>query len=127
MNFKFKSFLRKFFITFVILTSAFYIMVQAEVKGDDLKNFKTKLDSRVPNLLKKYDIAGTSIGIISDGKLTYVLNYGYSDKSENKPITNDTVFQIGSISKSVAAVSVMHLVQQGKLDLDAPAEKYLTR
>jgi D-alanyl-D-alanine carboxypeptidase len=127
MNFKFKSFLRKFFITFVILTSAFYIMVQAEVKGDDLKNFKTKLDSRVPNLLKKYDIAGTSIGIISDGKLTYVLNYGYSDKSENKPITNDTVFQVGSISKSVAAVSVMHLVQQGKLELDAPAEKYLTR
>ncbi|MBK1810798.1 beta-lactamase family protein [Clostridium sp. YIM B02505] len=127
MNFKLKNSLRKFLITFVILSLAICISVQAEVNDNDLKNFKTKLDDRVPKLLKKYDIAGTSIGLISDGKLTYVLNYGSSDKSENKPITNDTVFQVGSISKSVAAVSVMHLVQEGKLDLDAPAERYLTR
>ncbi|GKU30544.1 serine hydrolase domain-containing protein [Clostridium folliculivorans] len=127
MDFKFKSFLRKFLVTFVILNLAICVSVQAEVNNNDLKNFKTKLDDSVRKLLKKYDIAGTSIGLISGGKLTYVLNYGYSDKSENKLITNDTVFQVGSISKSVAAVSVMHLVQQGKLDLDAPAEKYLTR
>ncbi|QAA32201.1 serine hydrolase [Clostridium manihotivorum] len=127
MNPKSKNFLRKFFISLVILSLAFCVMVHAEVNNNDLKNFKAKLDSRVPKLLKKYDIGGTSIGLISGGKLTYVLNYGYSDKSENKPITNDTVFQVGSVSKSVAAVSVMHLVQEGKLDLDAPAERYLTR
>lgn len=127
MSLKIKSFLRKFLIIFAILSSAICVSVQAEVNGNDLKNFKAKLDGRVPKLLKKYDIGGTSIGLISGNKLTYILNYGYSDKSENKPITNDTVFQVGSISKSVAAVSVMHLVEEGKLDLDAPAERYLTR
>ena len=43
------------------------------------------------------------------------------------PVTPDTVFQVGSISKPVTAWGVMRLVQQGKLDLDAPVDRYLTR
>jgi CubicO group peptidase (beta-lactamase class C family) len=47
--------------------------------------------------------------------------------ARDAPVTPDTVFQVGSISKSVTAWGVMRLVQQHKLDLDAPVERYLTR
>ena len=93
----------------------------------NIANYKNKLDNLIPKYLKKYNITGASIGIVSDGKISYVLNYGYSDKKDKKAVNNDTVFQVGSISKSLAALGVMHLVDEGKISLDDPAEKYLTR
>lgn len=67
------------------------------------------------------------MGIIQNGKVVYILNYGMADKNENKPINNNTIFQVGSVSKSLAAWVVMHLIDEGKIGLDDPAQKYLTR
>lgn len=93
----------------------------------NIKDFRNKLDSSVPKLLKRYNIAGTSIGIIQNGKAVYILNYGISDKRLSKPVDNDTIFQVGSISKSLTAWGVMHLADEGKISLDDPVEKCLSR
>lgn len=98
----------------------------AMVKGN-IKSFKNKLDNLAPELLKRYNIPGTSIGVIQNGKVVYILNYGMADKSKGKAVDNNTIFQVGSVSKTLAACGIMHLVDDGKIKLDAPAEKYLTR
>ena len=59
--------------------------------------------------------------------MTWSKGYGRADTSRGVPVTPDTVFEVGSISKPVTAWGVMRLVQQGKLDLDAPVDRYLTR
>ncbi|MBU3146123.1 serine hydrolase [Clostridium sp. CF012] len=89
--------------------------------------FKNKLDKLVPELQKRYGVPGTAIGIIQDGEIKYVLNYGLEDKKKDKAISDDTVFQAASMSKSLTAWGVMKLVEEGEISLDHPAEKYLTR
>lgn len=56
-----------------------------------------------------------------------ILNYGRADKSKGKEVNNNTIFQVGSVSKTLTACGVMHLVDEGKIKLDDPVEKYLTR
>ena len=65
--------------------------------------------------------------LVRDGQLTWSKGHGQADTARGAAVTPDTVFRVGSISKSVTAWGVLRLVQQGKLDLDAPVERYLTR
>jgi len=89
--------------------------------------FKRKLDEEVPKWQKRYGVPGVAIGIVHEGKAVYTLNYGYADKRGHKALTGDTLFQAGSVSKSVAAWGVLRLVDQGVLSLDDPVGKYMTR
>lgn len=82
--------------------------------------FKRKLDEEVPKWQKRYGVPGVAIGIVHEGKAVYTLNYGYADKRGHKALTADTLFQAGSVSKSVAAWGVLRLVDQGVLSLDDP-------
>ena len=77
-------------------------------------------------MLKKYGVPGVKIAVI-DGDKVWEKEYGYADKSAKKLITANTIFQVGSVSKMVTAWGVMKLVDQDKIDLNAPVEKYLTR
>ncbi len=73
-----------------------------------------------------YNVPGVSIAYIRDGKIAWARGYGLKQKG-GEPVTPDTLFQAGSISKPVAAMSVLSLVQAGKLDLDADVNRYLRR
>jgi CubicO group peptidase (beta-lactamase class C family) len=77
--------------------------------------------------LAAFDVPGVAIALVRNGRPTWSRGYGRADVESGAAVTPDTVFQVGSISKSVSAWGVMRLVQQGKLDLDAPVERYLTR
>ena len=93
----------------------------------DYAGFKVKLDKIVPALMKKYSVPGTAVGIIRNGKTDYLKGYGWAD-IENKVKTNEnTVFQVASNSKTITAWGIMLLVENGKLNLDTPVVKYLTR
>ncbi len=74
--------------------------------------------------MRKNDIAGLSLAIIQDGKIE-ARSYGFTDKSRQTPVTPSTLFQAGSISKSVAAFGALHLVQEGQLSLDADVNTQL--
>lgn len=119
----------KYFVISVICSVIIFNLLGGNIamaKGN-IKNLKNKLDNLVPQLLKRYNVPGTAIGIIKDGKVAYTLYYGMADKSKGKAIDNNTIFQVGSVSKTLVACGVMHLVEEGKIKLDDPAEKYLTR
>jgi CubicO group peptidase (beta-lactamase class C family) len=90
----------------------------------ELKN-KRKLENLIIDLMQESKTPGLAIGIFQDGKEIYSEGFGARNLEENLPMTTDTLFGIGSISKSFTALAIMQLVEQGKIDLDAPVSKYV--
>ena len=68
--------------------------------------------------MAKYKVLGVSVAVINDGKLEWAKGYGVIEAGGTTPVTADTLFQAASISKPVAALAALALVEQGKLSLD---------
>ena len=66
-----------------------------------------------------------ALGVVRNGRLEFFHEHGFADIASNTPVTEDTVFRIGSITKTFTAIAVMQLFEQGLVDLDAPANDYL--
>jgi len=84
--------------------------------------------TNVDNLFKTWNNSsspGFALGIIRDGKLIYSKGYGISDLEHDVPITDSTIFYIGSVSKQFVTMCVLLLEEQGKLNLDDRIQKYL--
>ena len=76
--------------------------------------------------LERSDIAGASVLVMKDGQVLLQKGYGYADLKTKKPVDPDsTIFRLASISKLFTWVSVMQLVEQGRLDLDTDVNRYL--
>jgi CubicO group peptidase (beta-lactamase class C family) len=76
--------------------------------------------------LRDKHIAGATVSIIKNGKVLLAQGYGFSDEAKQVPVRADAdLFRIGSITKMFTWVSVMQLVEQGKLDLNADINTYL--
>lgn len=71
------------------------------------------------------DQPGYVIGIVYDQQLIYAKGFGYADVASKRPMTTDTLFHIGSQSKTFTAIAVLQLQEQGKLRLDDPVAKYI--
>src|SRR5437763_8241673 len=70
-------------------------------------------------------VGGLTIGIVEGSKLAWTKSYGFADAENKKPATRDTVYRIGSITKQFTATMMLQLVEQGKIHLTDPVEKYL--
>lgn len=77
-----------------------------------------KIDSLIEANMEKWDLPGLTFAIAYNGNLVYSKGYGYIDTITKQPVTTSSLFRIASISKSVTAVGVMKLVQDGKLSLN---------
>jgi CubicO group peptidase (beta-lactamase class C family) len=84
------------------------------------------LQKDIPVLLKKAEIPGLAVGLITNGHV-WVHGFGVTDVKTNAPVNEDTVFNIASLSKTVFAYGVLKLVDQGKLGLDIPLSNYLPK
>src|SRR5882672_10665717 len=76
------------------------------------------VDEVVATEMREHHIAGLSLAIIEDGKIRTAKGYGFADTNTQTVVTPETLFQAGSISKSVAALGALRLVEQGTLSLD---------
>jgi CubicO group peptidase (beta-lactamase class C family) len=74
---------------------------------------------------EKSDPFGFVVGIARGGKLAYLQATGFEDHDKKMPMRPDSIFRIGSMSKQITSVATMILVDEGKLDLDAPVAQYL--
>lgn len=81
----------------------------------------------MPQYMKHYKVPGVSITSIKNGKVDWTENFGVMNKKTNKKVDDDTIFEAGSISKAVTAWGVMHLVENGQINLDDPVNKYMKR
>jgi CubicO group peptidase (beta-lactamase class C family) len=111
----------------LIVTILISSTLLAQNDSKSTEQFVGELDQRIPELLNDFIVPGAAIAIIENGEVILQKGYGYSDINKGVKVTKTTGFNIGSISKTIAAWGVMKLVQEGKIDLDAPAEQYLTR
>jgi len=68
--------------------------------------------------MKHWKVPGLSIAVVKDFKIEWARSYGVKDIETKEPVTTDTLFQAGSISKPVAAMVALKRVQQGKISLD---------
>lgn len=83
------------------------------------------LEKLIADIMREARLPGLSIGVVAEGEIVYVSGFGSRNLEDNSPMTPDTLFGIGSIGKSFTAMAIMQLVEQGKIDLDAPANKYI--
>jgi CubicO group peptidase (beta-lactamase class C family) len=84
-----------------------------------------QVDALAAAELAEENIGGITIGIVSGGNLVWTKSYGYADVARKIPATKDNVFGIGSITKQFTALMLLQLVEQGKVRLSDPVEKYL--
>lgn len=83
------------------------------------------LEKDIPDLMKQADIPGMSAALIRNGKIVWSKGFGVKNAETNESVTNETVFEAASLSKVVFAYAVLKLVDEGKIDLDVPLNKYL--
>lgn len=81
-------------------------------------------DARLSKALDEIKAVGFSVAVFEAGRPVYAKGFGFANREAKKHANNDTVYRLGSISKSVTAAAAMTLWEQGKLDLDADIRKY---
>ncbi len=85
-----------------------------------------ELCEKIPALMARYRVPGVAFGLYHDGK-SGAAGFGVTSIENSLPVTPNTLFQVGSISKTILGTAAMRLVEQGKLDLDAPIRTYLPK
>ena len=85
-----------------------------------------ELDQRVQDHLNDNNIPGGLVAVASRGRIVHLRTYGMANVELSVPVTDSTVFEIGSISKQFVSAAVMLLVQDDKIDLDDPIHHYLS-
>ena len=82
------------------------------------------IDAYVLSQMSKLHIPGVALGIVHGNQVVHLRGFGVADPS-GRPVTPQTTFAISSVTKSFTAVAIMQLVEQGKVTLDAPVQRYL--
>jgi beta-lactamase class C len=79
-----------------------------------------KLDSRLKRMVEKPTMVGMAVGIVENGRITFLSGYGETIEGSGEPVTAETVFRWASVSKGVAATMVAKLAEEGRLRFDQP-------
>lgn len=89
--------------------------------------FAIALDEQMPALLKKYRVPGAVVSCIKNGDVAWTKAFGRANLSTGALMEPDIVFEHGSNGKVLTAWGLMRLVEEGKVELDAPVNRYLKR
>ena len=108
----------------VNLLSASKATIAQTAAADVYTEARANADKQAKEWLAR-GIPGLALAVAVGGKIVYSEGFGYADLEERVPVWPTTKFRIGSISKPLTATALMQLVEAGKLDLDAPVQKYV--
>ncbi|MEK6406599.1 MAG: serine hydrolase domain-containing protein [Acidobacteriota bacterium] len=107
---------------------AVLVLLVASVQGQQTQGLPAdkleKIEKAITAQMSRQGIPGLSIAVVVDHKLRWSNGYGLADVENFVPSKAMTAYRLGSISKPITAAAVMQLVERGKLDLDAPIQKY---
>ncbi len=95
----------------------------AHAQADDPAHLH-RIDAYVTRMMRSARIPGAAVGIVKGDRVVYLRGFGRADPS-GRPVTPQTPFLIGSVTKSFTALAVLQLVERGQVDLDAPIRRYL--
>ena len=111
----------------IILIAVYFITsysgaAQINMISEDLRS---EIDSTYTTLLKRNKVTGTSIAIVDNGEIVYATGYGFSDLENKRKADANTIYGIGSITKTFTALSIMQLQEQEKLRVTNSIKDYL--
>ena len=107
-----------------------FIGLTANCLGQKLDNLPgpqnpTDLDRFILDGMKGAKVPGLAAAVVKDGNIIWTGAYGWANIENKTPVTNETLFQVASVSKPVTAFAIMQLVEQGLLTLDADINEVL--
>ena len=85
---------------------------------------RAQIEKAVSAFMTANSVPAVSIAIVQNGQPVWSSGFGMSDLEDSAPATSSTLYRLASISKPVTAVAILQLYERGKLDLDAPVQKY---
>lgn len=89
-------------------------------------DLQTVVDQAIQPIMKQYDVPGIAVGVTVNGKAAF-FNYGLASKEHGTPVSQSTLFELGSISKTFTATLVSYAVVQGKLSLADHPSRYVPK
>lgn len=98
--------------------------MKPEAKLQDM-DFQISIERFILDLLKKEKVTGLAVGLVHGQDIIYAKGFGYANKKAKQPVTINTCFRAGSVSKLFTAITLLILSDQGKIDLDANLVSYL--
>jgi len=125
------TFVKTIFITFILICIISFISCSTEpvrpeqVVQGEYAYAVSYLDWLVKEHLVKNKIPGCAVAIVDEHSIVYARGFGYADVQNKIPVIPHTFFRAGSISKTLTALAVMQLAEQGKIDIDAPLSRYI--
>ncbi|WP_052262259.1 serine hydrolase domain-containing protein [Pseudoalteromonas luteoviolacea] len=103
------------------------VVIDASMSKIELTGLEQYVEALIERGIAQHTIPGVTVSIVKDDKIVMLKGYGFSDVSSQKMVNpHTTLFRIGSITKTMTAIAVMQLVEQGKLALDVDINEYLT-
>jgi serine beta-lactamase-like protein LACTB, mitochondrial len=85
---------------------------------------RLRIEMAVSSFMSANSVPGIGAAVVLDGEPVWSAGFGMSDLEDSAPATSSTLFRLGSISKPITATALLQLWERGKLDLDAPVQKY---
>jgi len=98
--------------------------VPSEANAETVRLDTAKIDALVRDGMERYRIPGMAVGIAYRDQIVYVQGYGIADDN-NRPVKPETPFVLGSVTKSITAIAILQLAEQGRLGLDDSVRKHL--
>ena len=84
-----------------------------------------RMDEAARAEMGRQEIVGLAVGVIQEGRISYLKGYGWSDREKRIPVSRKTMFRWASISKSLTALVAMQLWEKGQLKLDGDVRQYV--
>ena len=113
----------------ILLTLAGGMLLLAGTAAAEAQTLPASLSAQIDGLvgqaLSAGQIPGASVAIERRGQVIYEKGFGFADVENKVPVTPESVFPIGSITKTMTGLAIQQLVAAGKIDLDAPVSRYL--
>jgi CubicO group peptidase (beta-lactamase class C family) len=109
----------------LILSISFVMFSSAQEKNQVSDKRFAGLDTTFTRILSVWKGAGFAVAVVEKNKLVYVKGFGFRNNEEKLPVTPNTLFAIGSCTKSFTASLIGSLAAKGDLDIDKPVRDYL--
>ena len=114
---------RKYPIFFSLLALFWAVALPAQQKNLSQEK-RVAIEKAVASFMAANSVPGLSAAVVLDGEPRWSEGLGMADLENFSPATSSTLFRLGSISKPISATTALQLWERGKLDLDAPVQKY---
>ena len=111
-------------VTSFVLALLAFAAVSAQAPTQLNADKRAEIEKAVSSFMSRQNIPGLSVAIVQDNQVRFQGGWGMADLENFVPAKALTVYRIASVSKPLTAVAAMQLVEKGKLDLDAPVQKY---